>query len=519
MSRHTNRSILRGTSVPLAAHLSRLTSLLALSIAACLTIVPAMAAADDSTPAAEAEVSRESAIAEALAIVDLVLQHHVQSPTRQEMVLQGAVALYDAAGVPRPYDLSRRVSSAAGPEEFEAILQEAWVAGQTAGSEAAARGARLRKGVLQPVPGEPEILATKELRVQEQLQANRYVGIGIALGRSDEWPQMNLMPGGPAALAGALDKDLIESVDGQTTRGLSIEQVVDRLRGPEGSTVTLVLRQPDDGKSRELTIKRGVVPRRTVHGMDGQDFRVQDDRRIAYVSLLEIGGSAVHELRTIERQLDESGGFDAVIIDLQHCRQGSAHDATMLIDAMLDQGTIGAVRTATRCQTLTADADCLFRGRPMAVLVGENTGSTGEWVAASLQDNRRAAIVGARTPGKAFTQSGVAIPGTNKSLLLPTALLERPSQQAPLAPNRLRNAKTEGAEAPDSEVVRGVEPDYAAPEPGTPPIPAAVVVRRQFPYSQIVPSTAAVSPLAKAREVLHGQLKASRPSGNSSGNG
>ena len=75
------------------------------------------------------------------------------------------------------------------------------------------------------------------------------------------------------------------------------------------------------------------------------------------------------------------------------------HSAVLLADSLLERGAIGRVRTARGETTYQADADALFRGWPIAVLVDQNTSGTAEWLAAALQDNHRAVIVGSPTAG------------------------------------------------------------------------------------------------------------------------
>ena len=75
----------------------------------------------------------------------------------------------------------------------------------------------------------------------------------------------------------------------------------------------------------------------------------------------------------------------------------SAHTALLVADSLLDHGTIGRVRTSHGETTYQADADAIFRGWPMAVLVDGTTSGASEWLAAAIQDNNRAIVVGAPT--------------------------------------------------------------------------------------------------------------------------
>ena len=101
------------------------------------------------------------------------------------------------------------------------------------------------------------------------------------------------------------------------------------------------------------------------------------------------------------------------------------HHAVLLADALLDAGSIGRVRTQQRVRDFQASRDCLFNDMPLAILVSRDTSGTAEWLAAALQDNHRAIIVGTPTAGQGYAKSGVPLPDTDFVLVLATGLLQR----------------------------------------------------------------------------------------------
>src|SRR6185369_8731993 len=154
-----------------------------------------------------------------------------------------------------------------------------------------------------------------ELKVQEQLQANRYVGIGIALGMDSEKKHPKIMgtfPKRPADRGGAVKDDLITRIDGIETADLALENVIERLRGPEGTNVTIHVRSRADAPERELKMTRGVVPRQTIRVYDGdagknRNYRPDAGQPIGLVKLNELTASTLHELRQIEPELRAKG--------------------------------------------------------------------------------------------------------------------------------------------------------------------------------------------------------------------
>jgi C-terminal peptidase prc len=417
----------------------------------------------------------EPAIDRLLNVIDLVLDKHIAPPTRQEMLLSASRNLLQEAKIEATAELSRRASSVSTRTECAEFVGSIWQQAVAAGQSTGAVQRALDLGLLRVVPGEMALLPAKELKVQQQLQANQYVGIGIALSQVEGAFTMNLVPNGPADKAGAKTGDQIESVDGKPTRGLQITGVIDLLRGQEGTEVMLVLKRGD--QTLPLKITRGVVPRETVHGRSRADERSPGDYQadsslpIAYVRIAEIGGSTVHELRQIEQKL-RAAGMTALILDLQNVNSSDTHYAAMLADGLLAGGMIGRIREGPQVKEVAADRDCLFQDWPLAVLVSEYTAGTAEWVAAALQDNRRATVVGSPTSGEAYVRAPFPIPGTDENLIVPTGTLERPSGKSLARPIGLfppfdarRMVISERQRAGESVALPwGVQPDIVVAE-------------------------------------------------------
>ena len=423
-------------------------------------------------------------------ITTAVLDHHLDPPARQQMILSGIKALYRVAGVPLPPGLSGRVSSVATPEQLNVLLTDVWPKTTAKPASLKVLEETLFQGLLAPVPGDAELMTAKDRKVTEQLEGNRYVGIHISLGMNDERKQpilMQVLEGGPAERAGLKAGDLIEEIDGVATKGVALRDVVDRLRGEEGTSVTIKVRQLKETTSRTMTITRGRLPRATIQGVRKRpngDWDLRFDGLadpIGYLKINDIEASTPHELRKLAQQL-ESQGVRALILDLRGAnRTNPVHPAVLLADSLLDHGTIGRVRTVQGETTYQADSDALFRGWPIAVLVDATTSGSAEWLAAALQDNHRATIIGAPTRGALRgraslghliptepigVRSRVSIGDGSWSIELTTGELERgngqplalaehdatePSQEIPLQPEKSQSIKT------------GVKPDHLVP--------------------------------------------------------
>jgi carboxyl-terminal processing protease len=245
---------------------------------------------------------------------------------------------------------------------------------------------------------------------------------------------------------------------------------------------------------------------------------------IAYLRVREISASTPHELRKLAQEL-ESQGFEALVLDLRGLSSSDLHSTVLLADTLLSHGRIGQVRLADRVMTYDATEDELFHDWPLSVLVNSETAGGAEWLAAALQDNHRAVIVGSRTksgqpspramqvvnfPGPAEIRSTIPLDDGRSFVSLITGRFER-GDGRPLVtpfsrPGTAANALTGTARQADARDEAGVEPDYPIAPPslrqGSRP-PA-----RGSMFGQDIPVEPSKDPsLLKAVEVLRGALK------------
>jgi C-terminal peptidase prc len=481
-------------------------------------------------------------------ITDVVLENHIDPPARQQMILSGIKALDRLAGVPAPPGLGRRVSSIAAPEQLASLLEEVWPKTMARPVAYKKLEQALLEGLLAPVPGGAELMTAKERNAAEQIGGNRYVGILVSLSRDEKEQRPvfhTVMEGGPAERAGVKSGDLLEEVEGVDTKGMELRDVVERTRGDEGTNVTIKVRSPKEAKARTLTITRGRMPSdrlflSTVEGIRKQaagDWKVRLDvpDPIGYVKITGIGASTPHELRKLGRQM-ESQGVRALVIDLRSAGAGgtamAVHSAVLVADNLLERGAIGRVRTIRGETTYQADSDALFRGWPIAVLVDQNTSSTAEWLAAALQDNHRATVVGWPTRGaqrvtypdglpfenarygpyEACVRSAVSAGDGRWWVSMPTGTLER-GDGRPLVD---RDATTMDVDPGRGQPKGGVQPDRVLPSPrgGFSFLPYAIAMRRTPDPKAETPSKPAEKPdtsidpaLNAAVKVLHEALE------------
>jgi carboxyl-terminal processing protease len=362
------------------------------------------------------------------------------------MLLGGVKALLKLAGADMPADLARRVSAVTSEDQFAALLKALWPAGGQPEPLANA----LQQGLLQKVPGRAQLLSPDALRGIEQIRDNRYVGTGIQIRYHQEEKLTQLVTpfrGGPAYKAGARPGDLIVEIDGKTTQGLSLSEVVQRLRGDEGTPVSMAVRQPGSTETRTLNMIRSVIPFENVQGCRRDaagdwKCRLRDDEPIGYVCVKSLTASTLHELRQVERWLPAEG-VRALVLDLRFSHGDYLQRAALVADGLLDSGVMWRVREAgNQVKEQRADRDCLFRDLPLVVLINEYSSGIGiEALAAALQDRGRAILVGEKTRGSGYVNSFVSLPESRDMLVIRTGIVERVSPKA-------------------ASLAKGVEPDH-----------------------------------------------------------
>jgi C-terminal processing protease CtpA/Prc len=152
-------------------------------------------------------------------------------------------------------------------------------------------------------------------------------------------------------------------------------------------------------------------------------YTIDADQKIAYLRVVAIGPSTVHELRQIEAAVRPNDVRD-VILDLR-AGGGTLHDVVMVADALLDDGVIGHVRSADSTETYKSQPGALFEGMSIAVLIDKHANADRAFLTAALQDHQRATVVGEVTSGETYVNSLVPIPGRGDKILLATAIMQR----------------------------------------------------------------------------------------------
>ena len=241
----------------------------------------------------------------------------------------------------------------------------------------------------------------------------------------------------PAWRAGIAAGERIVAIDGTSTRGMKLKEAVAALRGPPGTSVSITVGE----QARVVPLDREIVRTESVLGdhrrPDGSwDWFVEGEPGIVHLRITSFGEHTLDELDQAIAAIDAAQKPRGVILDLRGNPGGLLSAAVAVSDRFLEEGVIVSTRgrqaaAGDRGETLDvrrATAGAVFADVPMVVLVDGLTASAGEIVAAALQDNRRATVVGSRSFGKGTVQSIVPLSDGRSLLKLTTSEYLRPSK-------------------------------------------------------------------------------------------
>jgi carboxyl-terminal processing protease len=226
----------------------------------------------------------------------------------------------------------------------------------------------------------------------------------------------------PAAKAGVLANDLITHLDNDQIVGLTLEQAVEKMRGPVNTPIVLTIVRKGRDDPLEIKILRDVIR------INAVKWRLEGD--IGYVKVSTFNEQThVNLVKGIE-QLKKDGGkaLKGFVIDLRNNPGGLLDQAVLVSDDFLDKGAIVLTkgRNLEETQRSQARPGDLTDGKRLVVLINGGSASASEIVAGALQDHKRAIVIGTRSFGKGSVQTIIPL-GANGALRLTTARYYTPA--------------------------------------------------------------------------------------------
>jgi carboxyl-terminal processing protease len=243
----------------------------------------------------------------------------------------------------------------------------------------------------------------KELQVDT---SGTFGGLGIVIAmQNDQLTVVSPIEDTPAYQAGLKAGDRILKIDGQITKGMSIQDAVKKMRGPENTKVTLTIFRKDMKEPKDYVINRATIKIKSVkHNVY--------DGNIGYIRISAFQESTADELKKALQQIyGKNKNLQGIVIDVRNNPGGLLDQAVKASDAFLKSGTI--VSTKGRVKSIESKFVARDDGTeptvPMVVLVNEGTASASEILAGALQDNGKAIVLGTQTFGKGSVQTVIPL--------------------------------------------------------------------------------------------------------------
>ncbi|MFO0935682.1 MAG: S41 family peptidase [Gemmataceae bacterium] len=269
-----------------------------------------------------------------------------------------------------------------------------------------------------------------------------FAGIGVILGIDPKTFLLRVetpMPGTPGFNAGLQAGDIITKINGKSTENMTVNDARKVIKGPVDTPVTLTVFFMDERAERDVTLVRKIVEQHTIMGYarDASDpmkwnWMADPKDKIALIRLYNgFNDKTTKELVDAIAEIDAAGA-KALILDLRDNPGGLLNQAISVCDLFLPEADIVSTkdrreRTKPRRSKTDGTPWESAKERPMAVLINRASASASEIVAAALQDNQRAIVVGERSYGKGSVQKVYAFDDGHSAVKLTSEEWLRPS--------------------------------------------------------------------------------------------
>jgi len=280
------------------------------------------------------------------------------------------------------------------------------------------------EGMLRSLDPYSAYLSPERYRDLEIGTSGEFGGVGMEVTSENGYLKViTPIEGGPAEKAGIKPKDLIIEIEGKSAKGMVVQEAVNLLRGPKGSSVNITIEREGNSQPMKITLVRDKITVKSVR------YKLLDNQ-IGYIKLSQFQEDSSQELRTALSALEALKGkkLRGVVLDLRNNPGGLLGEAIEIVDEFIDQGMIVSVRGRTEGQAREyyATKNGEFQDYPIVVIVNDGSASASEVVAEALQDNKRATILGTNTFGKGSVQTIIRLED-GSGLKLTTAKFYAPS--------------------------------------------------------------------------------------------
>ncbi|MFN5515480.1 MAG: carboxyl-terminal processing protease CtpA [Cyanobacteriota bacterium] len=249
------------------------------------------------------------------------------------------------------------------------------------------------------------LLRPEQYRSLQVSTSGELSGVGLQINLNPDTGNLEViapLAGSPAEAAGILPRSRILEIDGAETENLSLDEAAARMRGPQGTQVSLTVLPPGEAQSPQtLVLTRNRIALSPVLArLDKSSTQTP----VGYIRLTQFSANAPQEMAKAIRQLSREGA-QAFVLDLRNNPGGLLQAGVDIARLWLPEGTIVYTVNRQGIQESFTALDSALTDAPLAVLVNPGTASASEILAGALQDNGRALLIGEKTFGKGLIQS------------------------------------------------------------------------------------------------------------------
>jgi len=280
-------------------------------------------------------------------------------------------------------------------------------------------------GMLTSLDPHSSYLPPKDFEDMQVETKGEFGGLGIEVTQEDGFVKVvSPIDDTPAARAGIQSGDFITHVDGESVLGMTLDDAVEKMRGPVGSEIIISIVREGEDEPFDVTIIRDTIKLTAV--------RVRTEGRAVVLRVTSFTEQTFSDLADgLQTEVEANGGLDNIdgfVLDLRNNPGGLLNQAVAVSDAFLEEGEIVSTRGRNPQDTdrYNAEPGDLAEGKPIVVLINGGSASASEIVAGALQDHHRAILVGEKSFGKGSVQTIMPLQGEG-AMRLTTARYYTPS--------------------------------------------------------------------------------------------